>query len=170
MLKQLVTSLATVALLGTCSTARAQDFPKGTFSTKLGEEKWSVTFDGKGKYIVRLKGEALVEGVYKATKDQIVFDKEKGKIASPGPGKYKWKLDGKKLAFTKIEDESEGRAKALTFGPWTMEETPCADGPAAALGDAGTRTSRRSVAHRQPARTLRWAGRHGLAIDDVELF
>jgi hypothetical protein len=128
MTKQLGACLATVVLLGACSAARAQDFPKGTFAIKLGEDKWSVTFDGKGKYTVMTKGETVVTGSYKATKDEVVFMKEEGKLASAEPGKYKWKLDGKKLTFTKVEDDSAGRAKALTSGPWMMEAPPGAEG------------------------------------------
>lgn len=39
-----------------------------------------------------------------------------------GPGKYKWQYDGKALTFTKIEDECEGRAHALTGQPLVKKE------------------------------------------------
>jgi len=34
-----------------------------------------------------------------------------------GEGKYKWGFDGKALSFTKIADDCEGRAMALTAKP-----------------------------------------------------
>jgi hypothetical protein len=142
MANRIVMFLAMVGLLGASTTARAQEFPTGTFSAKLGGDKWSIRFDGKGTFTVLLKDEKVVEGMYKATKNEVVFSKEKGKFAGPEEGKYKWKLDGKKLSFTKIADESEGRSKALTSGPWTREDKAEPEKKGAA---------RRAPAHRQAA-------------------
>jgi hypothetical protein len=106
-------------------TARAEDFPKGTFTNKGPDgATWSIKFDGKGKASVNREDMEMVTIEYKVTKDQIVFDKEEGQIAEKevGPGTYKWKLDGKKLSFTKVEDKSEGRSQALTSGSWTKKD------------------------------------------------
>jgi len=84
-----------------------------------------LKFDEKGRFALTDKdGKTLVEGAYKVTKDQIEFTDEKGPFAAKDakPGKYKWKLEEKKLSFTKVEDESEGRSKGITGTTWTLEK------------------------------------------------
>lgn len=117
--------LAVVAFvwLAPAGRAAAADFPTGTFTTKIMGMDLDLAFDGKGKFTVSVKDKVEVEGSYKATKDQIEFQDEKGPMAdkSAGPGTYKWKLDGKKLTFTKVKDKNPGRAGALTEGAWTKK-------------------------------------------------
>ncbi len=117
-------AVAALVLAGVAVAGEGTNFPRGTYSTKFGDDKWSIRFDDKGKYTVLFKGESVVEGEYKAKKDTITFQAEKGKFAGPDAkqvGTYRWKLDGKNLTFKKVEDENEGRAKALTSGPWVKE-------------------------------------------------
>jgi hypothetical protein len=115
-----------VLWLGLAGTATAAEFPKGTFTLKAADGAvWAVTFDGKGKVTVTRDGKEAVEGTYKVNKEEIEFTDEKGPFAGTGDrktGTYKWKLDGKKLTFTKVKDASEGRAAALTGGAWEMKE------------------------------------------------
>jgi hypothetical protein len=117
-------AVAVFFMLGASSLARAEDFPNGTFAQTIQDMKITIKFD-KDKYTVTFAGEVGVEGKYKAAKDQIEFLDAKGKFTAKEDekkvGKYKWKLDGKKLTFTKIEDEVEGRAMGLTSGAWTKE-------------------------------------------------
>jgi hypothetical protein len=111
-------------LVGVTVAGEATAFPSGTYSTKLGEDKWSIRFDKKGNYTVLLKGEAVVEGKYKVKNDTISFGNEKGKLADEdrkNVGTYRWKLKGKAITFTKVKDTNDGREKALTSGPWTKE-------------------------------------------------
>jgi len=118
------TSIAIICLC-TVSRANAEDFPKGTFTLKGPEDKVAaITFDGKGKLSVTIDNEELVQCDYKVTKDQIEFSNESGPKGDPNgkPGTYKWKLTGKKLTFTKIKDDSQGLAQALTFGTWEKKE------------------------------------------------
>ena len=114
--------LAVVVLCLSGETAQAADFPTGTFANKVGNDTWTVTCKD-GKVTVKRNGELAVEGSYKATKDEVEFKDVSGPLATKDDkgGKYKWKLDGKKLTFTKIEDAAEGRAGALTSGAWTKE-------------------------------------------------
>jgi hypothetical protein len=106
--------------------AAAADFPKGTFVlTTKDKAEWAVSFDGKGKFTVTRDGEEAVKGSYKATADELEITDEDGPLASKGEAKtatYKWKLDGKKLTFTKVKDEAGGRAAVVTAGPWTKKE------------------------------------------------
>jgi hypothetical protein len=111
-------------LLLIAGAASADDFPKGTFSTEQNGTEWSIKFDDGGKFTVSRADEPVVEGKFKVTKDEIELSEETGPRADQGakPGKYTWKLDGKKLTFTKVEDESIGRVRALTTGLWTRKD------------------------------------------------
>jgi len=115
-----------LVLAGGANVAQAAEFQQGSYSGTLPRgDKVTFKFDDKGKFVLTDKdGKALVEGTYKVMKDQIEFTDEKGPIASKDakPGKYKWKLEDKKLSFTKVEDESEGRRKGLTGTTWTLEK------------------------------------------------
>jgi len=103
----------------------AADFPKGTFTLKDKDVVWAVSFDGKGKFAVTRDGKEAVMGSYKITKDELEITDESGPQAATGDAKtavYKWKLDGKKLSFTKVKDDAGGRAAVVTAGPWEMKE------------------------------------------------
>ena len=106
--------------------ARAADFPKGTFNLKDKEGAvWAVTFDGKGKFTVTRDDKEGLTGKYKVAKDEIEFTDDEGPFAGKGDDQmatYKWKLDGKKLTFTKVKDSSAGREAVVTGGPWEKKE------------------------------------------------
>ena len=127
---RLQNSLVAAALaflgLGLTSPAGAAEFPKGTFTLKdPGGVAWAVNFDGQGKVTVTRAGKEVIEGTYKVNKDEIELTDEKGPFAGKGDAKtgtYKWKLEGGKLTFTKVKDESEGRSRALTAGAWEKKE------------------------------------------------
>ena len=114
-------AVAAVAFLA--GPGRAADDVKGAYSVTQGGMKITLTFDGDGKFTVKVKDDVVVEGVYTIDKDQIEFTDKKGPaaITDKGSGKYKWALKDKKLTFTKVTDEATGRAEALTSGPWTAE-------------------------------------------------
>jgi hypothetical protein len=101
--------------------AQGDGFPKGAYTATRRAEKWTLRFDDKGTFAVLKGTEAVAEGTYRAMKDQIEFADKKGPRADPKakPGRYRWKLEGKTLRFTKVEDESKGRAAALTSLTWT---------------------------------------------------
>jgi len=107
-----------------CMAARADDFPKGTFTIKVGEDKWSIKYQDKEKFLLYRNGQETCGGTYRVAKDEVEIKLDKGAFDDKNAekvGKYKWKLDDKKLSFTKVEDEFEGRVKVLTSGPWVME-------------------------------------------------
>ena len=116
--------IAMVTLFASSPAAQEAKGLKGTYSTMLMDEKWTIAFDGDKKFIVKKKDELMVEGTYKVSKDEIEFTDKKGLIAAPETkvGTYRWKLENKKLTFTKIKDEVEGREKGLTSSPWTAEK------------------------------------------------
>ena len=84
-----------------------------------------LRLDGKGKVTVSRAGKEVIEGTYKVNNDEIELTDEKGPFAGTGDAKtgtYKWKLEGAKLTFTKLKDESEGRSRILTTGAWERKE------------------------------------------------
>src|SRR5262245_26073579 len=116
-----------VVVLGWAGAATAaEEFPKGTFTQKSPDDVvFSITFDGKGKFTVRAGDMEVVEGKYKVTKDEIELTDEKGPAAGKDDnkvGSYKWKFADKKLTFTKVKDQYEGRSMALTSGAWALKE------------------------------------------------
>jgi hypothetical protein len=124
---RLAFSLVIVTLVSLIASERAfaAEFPKGTFTLKDKDVVWAVTFDGKGKFSVTRDGKEAVMGSYKVTKDELEITDEAGPQAATGDTKtavYKWKLDGKKLSFTKVKDEAGGRAAVVTAGPWELKE------------------------------------------------
>ena len=118
--------LLSLLLAGSAAVAQAAEFPAGPYSrTRPNGERVTLKFDSKGKFLLTDKdGKTLVEGTYKLMKDQIEFTDENGPYATKDAkaGKYKWKVEGKKLNFTKVEDESEGRSKAIAGATWTLEK------------------------------------------------
>jgi hypothetical protein len=102
--------------------AQEGSFRPGTYARKLGDQTWSIRISDKGKYTVFREDEEVVEGSYTVKKDEIELKGEKGKLASKEPGTYRWKLQDGELTFTLVKDESQGRAKALTSGPWKLQK------------------------------------------------
>ena len=104
----------------------ATEFQQGSYSgTRLRGGTVTLKFGDKGRFILADEADkVLVEGTYKVMTDEIEFTDEKGPMAAKDakPGKYKWKLEGKALSFTKVSDEAEGRSKGLTGTTWTFEK------------------------------------------------
>lgn len=92
-------------------------FPIGTFTN----EEFKVTFTFDGKYFVKREDKIRVEGTYVISGDKIVLTDKSGEAAclesDTATGRYKWKYNGKKLIFNKIEDMCEGRIQSLTNEP-----------------------------------------------------
>jgi hypothetical protein len=98
-------------------------FPVGSYQAAGGD--LVLTFSSDGKFSVkRSDGAAIAAGTYTIDGDQMVLseslDGGDGNRICEETGKYKWKFDGQALFFSKVEDECEGRARALTSGPCPM--------------------------------------------------
>lgn len=123
--KNLVKCAALMLVLFALGTkARAEDFKTGTYSLTSGGVKYSIIFHDSNKHVVTRAGEVVVEGSYKVTGDELEVTDEKGQIACRGDqktGRYKWKIEDKKLTLQKVEDACEGRANALTAQAWVKE-------------------------------------------------
>lgn len=113
-----------IVLLALDTMAGTGDFKKGTYSVTAGGSKWSIKYDDNSRVTVSRDGSTVVEGTYKVTGDLLEVTDEKGPMACGGEqktGKYKWKLEGKNLTLTKVDDECGGRANALTAQAWAQE-------------------------------------------------
>ena len=112
-----------IILLILATAVRAEEFKKGTYSVTAGDVRWSLKYDDSGKVTVSRNGEVVVEASYKVKGDELEVTDEKGPMACDRTqtGKYKWKLEGKKLTLTKMTDECDGRSSALTAQPWVQE-------------------------------------------------
>jgi hypothetical protein len=120
-LTRVAASLAALVLFA--GAASAADFPKGTISTELGGQEWTIRYEDGGRFAVSAGGDVVAEGQYKAAGDEIEMTDEKGSRANPGKtGKYTWKREGKSITFTKVDDEVKGRVGALTNGTWTLKD------------------------------------------------
>jgi beta-lactamase regulating signal transducer with metallopeptidase domain len=85
-----------------------------------------VFFTTDGQVVVALKEEGKNHpsktelGSYRVDGDEFVITESEEQLVEgvcAEPGRYKWYYDGKILVFTKVKDECEGRALALTSGP-----------------------------------------------------
>ena len=118
------TGVAVAVWLALSPLAGAAEFPTGTFTASR-QKDWSIKFEPKGKLTVLRGGRVVVEGTYKASATEVTLTDERGPFAGTGDtktGTYKWKLEGGKLTFTKVKDESEGRSRILTIGAWERQE------------------------------------------------
>jgi hypothetical protein len=112
-----------IVLVALATAVNAQGFKTGTYSNTAAGTKWSLKFDETGKVTVISNGEIVVESRYKVKGDELEVTDEKGPMAcdKAQTGKYKWKLDGKKLSLTKVSDECDGRSAGLTSQTWVQE-------------------------------------------------
>lgn len=116
--------LAPAFLLFSATLVSADDLPKAKFTAEIDGVEWTIKFADGDKFEVRREDDAVAEGRYKVTGDQVELTDEKasGEEVNTSPGKYAWKLDGKKLTFRKVEDDHKGRVGALTKRDWTRAD------------------------------------------------
>jgi hypothetical protein len=116
-----VAIVAAVVWLAFSPVAGAGEFPKGTF-TASPQKDWSIRFEDQGKLTVLRGGKTVVEGTYKVSDNEVTLTDVKGLYAAKEEGektgKYRWKLEGGKLRFTVVEDQSKGRELLLTMNEW----------------------------------------------------
>ena len=115
--------IASIAsLLAMPLAAGAPTFPTGKY--KAGEI--SLQFDGGGHFKVNTGDQAVVEGVYTASADQITLTDKSGAWACSSKGEetgtYGWKYAGGTLTLSKVEDHCEGRAGDLPQRGWQRQD------------------------------------------------
>src|SRR2546423_7296367 len=77
---------------------------KGAFSAKLGEDTWTIRFDGKGKFSVAMAKKEVVAGIFKIAQDEGDFTDESGGVVEKGDApnrKKKKKVPAGKTTFHK---------------------------------------------------------------------
>jgi len=122
----IILAVLVLVVAGGASGAQGAEFQQGSYSrTRLRGDKVILKFGDRRRFVLSDQdGNTLLEGTYKVMNDQIELTDEKGPFAAKdaNPGKYKWNLADRKLSFTKIEDESEGRSRGITGSTWTLEK------------------------------------------------
>ncbi len=117
-----VLALMICAVVGTSLAFAAADFPLGAYAFN----EYTIVFADKGQFRVS-KGEAvMVEGEYTLKGDQLQLTDKKGPIACTKAGQesgtYRWQYEGEVLTLSKVEDNCQGRAAALTAQPWKRQK------------------------------------------------
>jgi hypothetical protein len=118
---------AFVVSTGLVLCAQAPEFPKGTYIAHPPADPTStlaVTYGDDGKLSAKFNDDLIIEGKYTTKGTRIDFLAQTGLMACPTEqnGAYNWKLDGKRLTFTVIEDKCEPRLQSLTTNEWIRQE------------------------------------------------
>lgn len=113
--------VTTCYLLCLATTAAAADLPTGTY-TASPQKNWSVKFADKGKYTVMTGGKPVVKGEWSVKDGVLTLKNETGKLASKGPGTYRWKVAKGVYRFSVIKDGAMGRKLILISNKWTRKK------------------------------------------------
>lgn len=127
-MKRLVLLAAFAAVLALAGTALATTGLSGKYKEVIKNDSalggalngtWVINLTA-GHYKATDNGHVVVKGKDTITGNKITLHDKSGSDVCPTPGKYKFKLTGSKLKFTKISDSSTakciGRADVLTHG------------------------------------------------------
>lgn len=115
---QAITILATLLAASVMS---AEEGPSGTYSATMRGQTITMALD-KGNVTVHFGDKLAVKGTYTIDKHEIEFTDVEGPHACKDDvktGTYRWKLTGKMLRFTNVNDKCEGRKVGLTTAEWT---------------------------------------------------
>jgi len=90
--------------------------------------EWTITLAEDRRYRIAKNGQALLEGHFVSSAEQIKFTDEAGDLActqSSGmrSGSYEWSYQNHKLTFIPVTDNCEGRRFVLGIHPWTQAPT-----------------------------------------------
>ena len=113
-LRKLVVAVVLVLSLAAVPAAFAASALSGTYKTKVtssavkGQLKgtWTVTFK-KGTYTVKQNGKGVVKGKDTFKSGRVTFHDTSGPGKCPGTATYKYKVSGKTLKFTNVNDRTK---------------------------------------------------------------
>src|ERR1700759_3044113 len=113
MRKLLVATCLVLALAGAPAALAGTAF-SGTYNTAVtwaavkGQRKgsWTIAFK-KGTYTVKQNGKGVVKGKNTFKSGRVTFHDTSGPGKCPATGTYKYKVTGKKLKFTNVNDKSK---------------------------------------------------------------
>ena len=106
---------APTALAAGTLTGKYKTTIKGT--TALGgalNGTWTLHFT-TGHYTVAENGKTVIRGVDTVKANVLTWHDKSGPFACSATGKYKFKMTGKKLKFTKVSDSCAGREAVLKY-------------------------------------------------------
>jgi hypothetical protein len=84
--------------------------------------KWRMVIsprDTGGSMRVAWNGNTVGTEPFTVTQDTLMFPPDD---LCPGPGAYKWALDGKALTFTKVADDCMDRSTVTPLHPWIKQD------------------------------------------------
>jgi hypothetical protein len=129
-MKRLITVAAMLLTLGVAPLALAAAGP-GKFESKLAgtgaktqhgrlDGTWTISLTRRPTGTVKLtrNGERTGGGKYVISGKTITFTPKPGGTCTT-KGRYRFKLSGSTLTFTRIKDACAVRRDVLTYGPWT---------------------------------------------------
>ncbi len=93
--------------------------PLGAWRREFAGSKWVMKVNPKGEVTLEKDGKIMVDSMVSVKDDQMTFDDVTGQLAVDGKGVYKFKIEGKTMTLTVVEDPSEGRTQVLSSGPWS---------------------------------------------------
>jgi flagellar biosynthesis protein FliQ len=90
--------------------------------------EWMITLAEDRGYRIAKNGQALVEGHFVSSAEQIKFTDEAGDLACTQAsgmrgGSYEWSYQNHKLTFIPVTDNCEARRFVLGIHPWTQAPT-----------------------------------------------
>lgn len=93
--------------------------PMGAWQREFGGSQWVLSINQKGEVTLLKDGAVAVDSLITVKGDQMTFDDVTGPLAVEEKGAYKFKVEGKTMTFTPVEDPSEKRKQVLSSGPWS---------------------------------------------------
>ena len=95
-------------------------FPIGTFTTQIGDNRWTVEFKANGIISVIEDGVFVLTAVYNVTGDQLEWfqDSYCGQQRNTERGVYTWSFDGNMLTFNEVQDRCAYRKAVLHQIKW----------------------------------------------------
>lgn len=93
--------------------------PLGIWKREFGGNLWQLSINQKGEATVRRDGEVVVDSMVTVQGDQITFDDITGPLAVDETGTYQFKIEGKSMSLSPLEETAAGRKEVLSGGPWT---------------------------------------------------
>ena len=110
------------------SSIAATEIPAGipTEARPIFVGEWTMNLGDDHRYRIAKDGKVLVEGHFDSSAKEIRFTDESGDLACAAEmktGSYHWVFEDKKLTFTSIGDDCDGRRLVLTVHPWTQPAT-----------------------------------------------
>lgn len=93
--------------------------PLGAWNRDFGGSVWILVINVNGEATLRRDGEVVVDTLVTVEGNKMTFNDVTGALAVETKGIYSFKVEGKTMSFTVVDDVAEGRKQVLGSGPWS---------------------------------------------------